>query len=131
MGPVRGRLIAGLALLVPAPALAEVCDKLRPGWVAADGPVGWFGEMLFTFTSPPGLALLVLFGLAMWRGWRWLLALVSLAAFALAFLLYIGSGAELAALAQAEGCIGAQNPGALLCLFLGVTAFLRFWKRLG
>ncbi len=131
MGPVRGKLIAGLALLVPAPALAEVCDKLRPGWAVADGPVGWLGEMLFTFTSPPGLALLALFGLAMWRGWRWLLVIVTLAAVTLAFLLYVGNGAEMAAMARREGCIGSQTPAAALSLLLGVLAFLRFWKRLG
>ena len=131
MGPVRARLIAALALLVPAPALAEVCDKLRPGWVPGSPPVGWFGETLFTFTAPPALLLLALFALAMWRGWRWLLVLVSLAAFALAFLLYVGNGAEMAAAARSEGCIGSQTPAAALSLLLGLLAFLRFWRRLG
>ena len=131
MGSVRGRLITGLALLSPAPALAEVCDKLRPGWVPGSPPVGWFGETLFTFTAPPAILLLALFGLAMWRGWRWLLVIVTLAAVTLAFLLYVGNGAEMAAMARREGCIGSQTPAAALSLLLGVLAFLRFWKRLG
>ena len=131
MGPVRARLIAALALLVPAPALAEVCDKLRPGWMPGSPPVGWLGETLFTFTSPPGLLLLALFALAMWRGWRWLLVIVTLAAVALAFLLFLGNSAEMAAAARTEGCIGSQNPAAGLSLLLGVVAFLRFWRRLG
>ena len=131
MGPVRARLITALALLSPTPALAEVCDKLRPDWVPGSEAVGWFGEIIFTFTSPPGLALLLLFALAMWRGWRWLLVIVTLAAVALAFLLYVGNGAEMAAAARAEGCIGSQGPAAAVALFLGVLAFLRFWKRLG
>ena len=135
MGPVRARLIAALALLVPvlipAPALAEVCDKLRPGWEPGSAPVGWLGETLFIFTSPPGLLLLALFALAMWRGWRWLLVIVTLAAVALAFLLYTGNGAEMAVAARIEGCIGSQSPAAALSLLLGVLAFLRFWRRLG
>lgn len=131
MGPVRARLIAALALLSPSPALAAVCEQLRPGWVPGAEPVGWLAETLFTFTSPPGLALLALFALAMWRGWRWLLGIVTLAAVALAFLLFVGNGAELAAAARTEGCMGSQTPAAVLSLLLGVRAFLRFWKRLG
>lgn len=131
MGPVRARLITPMALLSPAPALAEACGQLRPDWVAEAAPVSWVGELIFVFTSPPGIALLVLFGLAMWRGWRWLLALVALAGCALAFLLFLGNSAELAAAARSEGCMGSQNPAAMLSLFLGLLAFLSFWKRLG
>ena len=38
---------------------------------------------------------------------------------------------RMAAAARAEGCIGSQGPAAAVALFLGVLAFLRFWKRLG
>lgn len=131
MGSVRGRLIATLALLAPMPAMAEVCDKLRPDWTPDDGPVGWLAETALIFTSPPGLVLLALFALAMWRGWRVPLVIVTMAAVALAFLLYVGNGAAMATTGRAEGCIGSQIPAAAFSLGLGVMAFLRFWRRLG
>ena len=33
-----------LVVAMPASAAAEVCDKERPGWSPADGPVGQLGE---------------------------------------------------------------------------------------
>lgn len=54
MGPLRRGLI--LALL-PAPALAEVCDTERPSW---DGsPVSAIDEAIALFSSPPVFLLLL------------------------------------------------------------------------
>lgn len=52
MGPLRGGLILSL---IAGPALAEVCDKARPGW---DGmPVTALDEALFLFATPISLFL--------------------------------------------------------------------------
>ena len=77
------------------------------------------------------MVLLTLFALAMWRGWRWLLAIVSLAALALAALIYIGAGASTRAEAMAEGCVGSAYPVAAVLAALAVLAFVRFWQKLG
>ena len=57
MGSVRGYVRAGALLAVlPAPALAEVCDKEGPYWAL---PYVWI--------------MLVVIGIALWRGgWRWI-----------------------------------------------------------
>ncbi|THD83498.1 hypothetical protein E7811_09440 [Aliigemmobacter aestuarii] len=132
MGPFRGRLIAaGAGLAAPRAALAEVCDKIRPAWDAAAGPIGWWGEFAHVFGSIPVMALLTVFLVSMWRGWRWVLAPVSFAAMALAVLLYIGSGAETRAQAVAEGCVGNVYPAAAALALVSVLAFVRFWQKLG
>jgi hypothetical protein len=116
---------------LPLPALAEVCDKLRPAWNPSSGPLGALGEMAYVAGSLPGMVLLTLFALAMWRGWRWLLAIVSFAALALAALIYIGAGAPTRAEAMAEGCVGSAYPVAAVLAALAVLAFVRFWQKLG
>jgi hypothetical protein len=134
MGPVRGRLIAAFALptvLIASPAAAQVCATLRPLWEAGAGPVGVLGEMAHVFGSIPGMTLLTLFALAMWRGWRPLLGLVSLAALGLATLLYIGAFSELRAQAVVEGCAGPVLPAAAVLAGMAVAAFVRFWRKLG
>lgn len=132
MGSVRGRLIAAtIAACLPLPLRAEVCATLRPAWDAAQGPIGWWGETLHVFGSIPVMMLLTLFAVAMWRSWRWILPLVALAAMALAVLLYIGAGADLRAQAVAQGCVGNVYPAAAALALIAVTAFVRFWQRLG
>ena len=132
MGPFRRRLSLAAALIAaPHAALAEVCASLRPAWDAAAGPVGWWGEFTHVFGAIPVMALVTAFIVAMWRGWRWLLVLVSMAAMGLAVLLYIGAGAETRALAVAEGCAGNTYPAAAALALLSVMAFVRFWQRLG
>ncbi|MEM6971323.1 MAG: hypothetical protein AAF577_00850 [Pseudomonadota bacterium] len=56
----RPWLCAFALLLAASPALAEVCDKMRPAWSPVDGPVGHFGEVLFYAASPMGLATLAM-----------------------------------------------------------------------
>ncbi|WP_299734018.1 hypothetical protein [uncultured Tateyamaria sp.] len=42
------------------PAAAEVCDKVRPAWNPADGPVTQFDDLALFFIEPLGLIVLVL-----------------------------------------------------------------------
>ncbi len=107
-------LARGLPLAaLPTPALAEVCDTIRPGW---DGtPVTALGEALALLTSVPALALLVATALAFrFRSqWGGLLVVLLWAGYG-ALLTMADSGARAAAMA--EGCVGSPT------LFLGATA---------
>lgn len=115
MGPVRRRLILGIALLSPAPAWAEVCRELRPGWDG--GTVSAFDEMLFLAQTPMVLILIVATALAVrfrseWGG----VAVVvgwSLATF---IVTQWGSGDGLRSAAISEGCAGSP------ALFIAVAA---------
>ncbi|MBA4351189.1 MAG: hypothetical protein C0427_08080, partial [Rhodobacter sp.] len=85
MGPVRGRLIAALALLTltPQAGWAEVCDKTRPGWTLDQGPVTGGAETLYILASPVGLGLVAVIGLALVFPRRWMALLAALPALAL------------------------------------------------
>jgi hypothetical protein len=57
MGSFRRQLIA--YLLMTTPAMAEVCDKLRPGWSPADGPATMVTELVqFLIWGGGGVVLL-------------------------------------------------------------------------
>jgi hypothetical protein len=115
MGPVRRQLIL---LLAPAsPAFAEVCDKTRPGWTPADGPVSALGELLVFATTPAALLVLV----AVAAGW-YLRQQLLLSAVMLASLVFIipqkwPVNPDLLLAARSEGCIG---PPTLVIGFLGL-----------
>jgi hypothetical protein len=133
MGSVRGQLIAALALFavsaLAAPARAEVCDKVRPGWVAGDGAVGALGEAIYVLGSPVGLILLALVGLALVWPRRWLAVVVALPVLGLAGLLFLSRQAETAAQAMAEGCIGGIGPTVGLLVLLAAAVLVRGFAR--
>jgi len=96
-------------MIVPGAAVAEVCDKVRPGWARANGPATGVTEVLYLFATGPGLAavLLTVAGFTFYRWW-----LFALAALVSAFLTFVAIAAALpdptglAGLARAEGCLG-------------------------
>lgn len=55
MGPLRRGL--SLAVVMPSPAWADVCDKVRPNWEGT--PVTAVQEALYLATTPISLALLL------------------------------------------------------------------------
>ena len=124
MGPVRGRLIA-LGALIPLPARAEVCDKVRPDWTAADGPVGALAEAGYVLTSPVGLILMALVAVAMIWPRRWLAVVVALPLLVLAGLFFVSRKAEVAVQAMAEGCIGGIGPTVVLLILIGAAVLVR------
>jgi hypothetical protein len=70
------------ASVAPAfPALAEVCDKERPGWDPGDGPVGQLGETFGILggmlSTAPGIALLAFLLLPLVWPNRWLCLLAA------------------------------------------------------
>ena len=124
MGPVRGRLIT-LAALAPLPAMAEVCGEVRPGWTTDHGPIGALAEAGYVLGSPLGLILLAFVVLAMVRPRRWLAVVVALPVLALAGLLFLARGAERAAMAMAEGCIGGIGPTVGLLILIAAAVLVR------
>lgn len=127
MGPVRGRLIAALALLTLAPQAgwAEVCDKTRPDWSPDQGPVTGGAETLYVLASPVGLGLVAVMVLALVFPRRWLALLAALPALALAGLLVISRQSEMAALAMKEGCIGSAIPAVVLLVLAAAVVLVR------
>jgi hypothetical protein len=104
MGSVRRQLM--LFLATATPAMAEVCEKDRPNWSVADGPVSQWGEALHFLTSAPALLLLA----AVVAGWvlRQSAALSGavVVASVLMFPLLFPLNAETLAAAIREGCKG-------------------------
>lgn len=105
MGPIRRRLIFGAAMLSPAPAWSEACDKLRSGW--DDLPVSAFGELLYMLQTPVVLLLIVATALAVrfrseWGG------LIVVVGWSLSTFLATGWGdlGDMKAAARIEGCVG-------------------------
>ncbi len=129
MGPIRRRLIWGVLLLVPAPAWAEVCDKMRPGWNGA--PVTAFGEFLYLLQTPVVLLLIVATALAVrfrseWGG------LVVVIGWSLSTFLATGWGdGAVRAAGVTEGCMGNSTLfiafAALVCV--GVVLYTAPLKR--
>jgi hypothetical protein len=118
MGPFRRQL--ALFIATATPAMAEVCDKTRPGWAPDDGPLGIWGEVLVFVTTPALLVIII----ALIAGWYFrqhlLLSAVMLAAVVFAVPQYVPVNPELVAAAQAEGCMG---PPTLVIGLLGLIWF--------
>ncbi|NBE06941.1 hypothetical protein [Paragemmobacter ruber] len=132
MGPVRGRLIAALALLAASmlagPARAGVCADLRPDWVAGEGTFGALAEAGYVLGSPIGMILLALVGLALIWPRRWLAVVVALPVLGLAGLLFLSRQAETAAQAMAEGCIGGIGPTVVFLVLLAAAVLVRGFR---
>ena len=98
-----------LVVAMPAPAAAEVCDKARPRWSPADGPVGQLGETFFTFTSTGGIVLMALLAISLLIRVRWLFILNAVLTFLFGFALALNwiDMHEITRAAVAEGCVTA------------------------
>ena len=130
MGPFRGRLILAVALVVLAhPALAEVCDKIRPGWDASLGAVTWWSEAVRVLSSFPGLVVLASLAFGLLRPHLWISTACAVPALAFAGLLLLYHRAETAVLARAEGCMASVWPVAILLMALAGLTIVRAWQR--
>ena len=118
MGSIRRRLICAAALLLPAPAFADTCADLRPGW---DGiPVSAWGELLTLMQSPLAIFMLIASALAVrFRSEKGGLAVV--VGWSIATYLVTGWGRadpdRMAAMA--EGCIG--SPALIIAVAAAVS----------
>lgn len=111
MGPLRNGLI--LAVL-PGPAWAEVCDKIRPMWTPGTPATAW-DEMLHLLASPISLALLAATALAVRFRSQWgALGVVVAWTVWTSLIAFADDDDAVQQLATAEGCIGPPT------LFLGL-----------
>jgi len=119
------RLILLLALL-PSAALAEVCDKERPDWNPAHGPATGLDELVFLFTSLPGLGMLGAITLAALTGQKRYFAITALfsALIGAAQWITVTAPDELTRAAISEGCVGPQTLPIAACAILTSTALV-------
>lgn len=106
-----------LFALLPLPALAEVCDKVRPSW---DGtPVSALTEAVFILGSPASLVLLLATALVVRfrSSWGAVAVCVGWSMLVSAFTFFDPTGG-LRTAAAAEGCIGSPS------LFIAVACSL-------
>jgi hypothetical protein len=116
MGPLRRQLIA--LFLMASPAMAEVCDKQRPGWTPADGPATMFTELVqFLVWGGGGVVVL---GLILGLYFRKTIVLnaVLLVSLIMAVPYIWPLDPETRYFAMTEGCIGAPT------LVLGVLGLI-------
>ncbi len=116
------RLIVLFALL-PTSALAEVCDKERPDWSPALGPATGLDELVFLFTSLPGLGLLGALTLAALTAQKRYFAITALFAALIGTALSLPPD-DLTRTAITEGCVGPQTLPIIACATLTVTALI-------
>lgn len=90
--------------------------------------MGALGEAVYVLTSPLGLVLLAFVVLAMIWPRRWLSVLVALPLLALAGLLFLARGAEVATLAVQEGCIGGIGPTVGLLVLIAAAVLVRGFR---
>ena len=113
MGPLRRGLI--LAAL-PTPALAEVCDKIRPDWTG--GAVSGWDETIQLFATAPSLLLIAAtaFALRFRHQWGGLAVVVLWTLYA--SVMIIPNTVNLRAEGLSEGCVGSST------LFLSLVTAL-------
>ncbi len=117
-------------LFLASPTLAEVCDKERPDWSPADGPVTMLGETLGFLSSPIGLALMgmVLAAFLVNKLWTSLVCGFVMAMLAVAFLGEALQPIEIALAARQEGCTASPLLTALILLVLAPLLVWRSWR---
>ncbi len=110
-------------VLLPGAALAEVCDKIRPGWDISNGPVSQVDNVLFFFSASPATIILVgLIVISLLLRNRWMCLISALVSIALATILMLDWvlewGGKVTEFGIAEGCV--VPPYLLSAVFLAV-----------
>ncbi|WP_146188628.1 hypothetical protein [Pseudoprimorskyibacter insulae] len=106
--------------LVPGSAMAEVCEKLRPGWDAAAGPTSGLSEALQLAMSPAPLILLAASALAVLRRSSRGGMIVVLFWAAYLMLLSMADQGGVTHQARIEGCMG--NPALFIAGVIAICA---------
>lgn len=116
------RLILLFALL-PFPALAGVCNKERPDWSPALGAASGLDELVFLFTSLPGLGLLGALTLAALSAQKRYFAITAVFATLIGTALSLPPD-DLTRTAITEGCVGPQTLSITVCAVIALIALV-------
>ena len=117
-----GRLgrLTGVLILFPGMALAEVCDKERPGW---DGvPATALSEAFAMFSTVPALALLVASIVAIRLRVSWVGLVVVLLWAGLISFVALAPPTDIQRAALVEGCVG--SPWLFIVIVIGICAVI-------
>lgn len=115
---------AAVLCLLPGAALAEVCDKTRPGWDISNGPVSQVDNVLFFLSASPGATLVFvgLIAISLFLRNRLLCLLSALVSVVLAAVLVfdwiLEWGGAVTEAGIAEGCV--VSPYLLSAIFLAI-----------
>ncbi|UYV37548.1 hypothetical protein N4R57_21940 [Rhodobacteraceae bacterium D3-12] len=117
---------ATLIALFPTTALADVCAKQRPDWLADYGPATGLDELVFLFTSLPGLGILGAFTLAVLTAQKRYFAITALFSTLIGVALYISAAHpdDLTRTAITEGCVGPQTLPIAACVIIAAVSII-------
>ena len=123
-----------LAMLAPLPAWADVCAQERPGWVPENGPATGLDELVFLFTSLPGLGILGALMLAALTAQKRYFAISTIFAGVIGLVLwgYAANPDDITRTAIAEGCVGPMTLPITACVMIAATSavfLLLLWLR--
>lgn len=76
LGLLKRSWAIAITMIASTPAVAEVCDKVRPAWNPANGPVTQFEDLALFLTEPIGLIVLGLAVAAVFLRKIWLTVFV-------------------------------------------------------
>ena len=124
------RIILAPFTLLATPAWAEVCDKARPAWNPAQGPLDALGEAALFLTSPLGavVALVALLTFAVRSQALAVIALVLTIGVTLFLSTALSVDPIFGAQMQIEGCLGPTWLSALVYGGLTALSALRLWQ---
>lgn len=112
------------------PAWAEVCDKVRPHWDPASGPVSQVDDLLHFLTEPLGLGTIALVAISLAFRRAWLAIATTIVLIAVAALLFFDIANivdDITHEARLEGCL--TQPVLVPLILLGIGLIVIWWPR--
>ena len=131
LGVLKRCWAIAVGMTASTPAVAEVCDKVRPAWNPANGPINQFEDLILFFIEPLGLIVLGLTIAAILLRKIWLTAIVITLLFAVAAL-NISTWIEaddVTNFAILEGCITAPVLTTTVLIAICAIILTTTWRR--
>ncbi len=130
LGLLKRSWVTVLGVIASTPVAAEVCDKVRPDWNPADGPVNQLEDLALFFVEPLGLLVLALTLAAVLLRKAWLAAIVVtllVAIVGLSISTWIEAD-DVTDFAILEGCIAAPILTNITLIALGTIILVTTWR---
>ena len=130
LGLLKRSWAIAAGMIASTPTAAEVCDKVRPAWNPADGPINQFEDLALFFIEPLGLLVLALTLAAASLRKIWITAIVVTLLFAIAAL-NISTWIEaddVTNFALSEGCIAAPVLTTITLIAISAVISTTTWR---